>query len=265
MSTIIGTDASTQLRGTNDSDTIIGNGGNDTLVGLAGVDTYVFNFTVQQTEAEDFTTWASHWPGFTSSRVTFDSTGDVADGTAPGQFDLAYKAWLSYLVETYHLGKDLDGDGKVGVRLDIDGSVAPGTGERMPLIEGLSEADMAKLFTDIDDFRNGNKTWQYLGTFGADSTKIAASDGNDIIYDSWGQTAEGTAANKLVFHGMTAAQWDTMVASGDITGSVGAYDPRDAIADFKISWAGGSIVIAGTEKFHFTSLTEVKDLITFDL
>lgn len=127
---------------------------------------------------------------------------------------------------------------------------------------------MQGLFADFKDFttgRGGNAhTWSYPDDFVTTTFDVTSTGGHDIIYDQWTGTPEGGAADKLRFVGMTADEWDGLVSSGKLTGSTGDYN-ADGRSDLKLSWAGGSITIAGTDVVTFATLDQLKPYIIFDI
>ena len=72
--------------------------------------------------------------------------GQLKDGTSQSFFSTHYTAWLSHLVDTYHLGHDVNADGKVSV--DLNQNDPNGT----PIVEGLTQAELSALFGAREDF-----------------------------------------------------------------------------------------------------------------
>ncbi|MEJ1161503.1 calcium-binding protein [Prosthecomicrobium sp. N25] len=263
---LYGDNGNDKLWGDAGNDTLVGGAGNDTMLGGSGYDTFQYNFAVTESHTEEFHAWAlahgyTQLPNGTDPLI--DSTGEVADGTAVGQFDHAYEDWLTYIVAKYGLGQDLDNSGSVNVSIDVDNPY------RLPKIEGMTDDQIAALFSDFDTFKTGvsanAKTWNYADDFGSDSFAVTASEGSDQIFDQWIRSPEGGigAGDKFRFVGMTSTQWDGLLANGLITGTAGDFN-ADGRADFKVTISGTSIMIAGTDNFHFDSLTQLKGYIVFD-
>lgn len=224
--TLTGDDGSNILAGMHGSDTLQGNGGDDFLfgddifTGANGPDTFKYTFSAtQQGTSESFTGWLA-------------AQGLSLDGARQGFFSSKYTEYLQYLVEKYDLGEDLNGDGKVKIKInqnDPDG---------VPSIEGLSEEEAAEMFGDPTgitfttghhhhhghDHGHGHKhghskhqhtqeRW-FSDSFtmdGGGEATITSADGHDLIGDfTWG-------VDTLDFSGLGAMTQSEFEAAFSVT------------------------------------------------
>jgi Ca2+-binding RTX toxin-like protein len=208
MMLIVGTDASETLNGTEENDEILGMGGYDTLFGMVGDDLLnggdLSDFLTGGEGADQFafdmTTTVVTGGTFTFSGWLADNGLDPLEdgGTTQGEFSSSYTAWLNYLVASFGLGADLDGDGMVEV--DLNQNSETGT----PLIEGMSQEDLDLLFGERAslDVVTGKKTHErwFSDSFTIeDQTEVTSSAGTDVVTDF--SREEG---DTLVFAGLTA-------------------------------------------------------------
>jgi hypothetical protein len=231
--TLYGGDGSDELNAGPGNDTLVGGEGNDTLDGGPSStgsvqrgnlqvyqDTYQFNFTLQSSPSinESFTGWLTdHGYG------DYVVNGELKDGTTQNFFSVHYTEYLQHLVDTYHLGSDLDNDGVIKIGLNQNA-----TGDAVPFIEGLTEAQ-ADMFGNFESFtaKTGARTVQersYSDSFsstGDDS--LTSGDGHDLIKGfNWSQ-------DKLYFNigGQTLTE-----TQFDLYFKVGVADAdNDGVAD----------------------------------
>jgi hypothetical protein len=230
----------------------------DTLTGGLGDDSFVFRFSVDETpggDTESFTQWlVDH------GHAAAVNGNEVRDGTAQGVFASQYNSWLQHLVETYGLGSDTDLDGLIEVDLNQNDSSADAT----PHIEGMSAADLQALFGERDAFSlslGKKKTTErhYSNSFSTGGDPVVTllqGEGNDIVADF------GVDADLLRFEGMTAAQFDALVAAGAMTISYGSFG-GSLHPDARLAWSEGSITILGSAAYDVTGLFS-KGVVQFD-
>ncbi|PYR17144.1 MAG: hypothetical protein DMF98_27385 [Acidobacteria bacterium] len=169
---LIGDNKDNLLSGFTGDDTLVGGGGNDGLSGGEGADTFKFSFAVSETGQHDsFTGWLA-------------SKGLSTSGWTQDFFVNKYAAYLQHLVDDFHIGRDVNGDGKVSVNNKQNDS--SGT----PSIEGLSAQDAATMFGDrtsvmVKTGKTSHERWYNdsftIGT-GGDNT-VKSADGHDQIFD----------------------------------------------------------------------------------
>ena len=181
------------LYGNRGADTLVGGLGQDTLVGGLGADTFVVDFTVDTVAggSSSFSGWLQE-----------NGKAALQDGvTTQGEFASSYSQWLSSLVQQYHLGADVDGDGTVSV--DINQNSDDG-----PMIEGVSAEQLDAWFGDAQSLtvKTGRTTHErfYVDSFQLpDATTIDSQAGADVVQDF--NVDQG---DKLALDGITAAQFD---------------------------------------------------------
>ncbi|MEJ1160602.1 calcium-binding protein [Prosthecomicrobium sp. N25] len=90
------------------------------------------------------------------------------------------------------------------------------------------------------------------------------ANGDDTILDfDYRYTRE--MSDYLRFNGMTADQYDQLVASGQLTVEYGLFTAGDTNKDMKINFDGGSIVLSGIGDWTITGLADLKKYIVFDV
>jgi hypothetical protein len=155
------------------NDTLIGGAGDDQLTGGAGADQFVFNFAPRVVAGGSST--FSEW-------LTAHGYAALQGGqTTQSEFSREYGAWLNYLVNTFAVGHDINGDGHVDVGLNQNDAV--GT----PVVEGLTNAEMDAMFgtrTSLDVVTGNNThTRYYSDTFVVGDRSIYSGNGTDTITD----------------------------------------------------------------------------------
>lgn len=229
-----------RLDGGKGDDTLVGGEGDDRLTGGNGADTFNYNFTVTESRPESFTDWLVQQGG---GEAVID--GELADGTTQDFFATRYTAWLNWLVDTYALGKDLDGDGRISVELNQN---APsGT----PWIEGMSAEELATLFADRQNviLKTGNTSQErfYSDSFSADQTLVSSLDGHDTIADF------KLGTDKLNFSGL-GALGITAANFGDHFALAVLDADHDGVAD------DSRLTLAGSDDWSLTLLNVNTDL-----
>jgi Ca2+-binding RTX toxin-like protein len=217
------------LNGQEGIDGLSGGEGNDTLDGGSAADTFNYSFSVATGTAVSFSGWLADngWAPLVDSTTT------------QNYFSTKYTAWLEWLVETYALGEDLDGDGiEVGLNQNSEGGA--------PHIEGMAAEELEALFADRQaiDLVTGRTTQErwYSDTFGSGSTEITSTDGNDVVKDF-----SRSQGDKLDFSGLTSAQfvaffdWEVVDADAD-----GAADDTMITLSTDDTW---SLTLIGVTNF----------------
>ena len=178
------------LNGMGGNDVLDGGLGNDVMAGGTGADTFVFAFGPRGVAGgtSTFSGWlAAHGLPAVADNVTTQS-----------EFSREYGAWLRDVVNTFAIGHDVDGDGRVEVGLNQNDAV--GT----PVIEGLGDADMTAMFGNRTalDVVTGATTHEryYSDTFAIGDRAVYSGNGADVILDF--SRADG---DKLQVSGITAA------------------------------------------------------------
>ena len=218
------------LLGNGGDDLLVGAGGDDFLMGGAGADTFKYSFSQAQAgSVETFTGWLA-------------AQGLPASGWTQDFFAQKYSAFLQHLVETYDIGADVNGDGKISV--DINQNAAGGT----PRIEGLSAQELSSMFADRDSAmvktgKTFHERW-FSDTFqiGGGEQAATSADGHDAVLDF--NLAEG---DTLAFDGLEAMsedQWHSVFSVTRIDAD------QDGSIDTQISLAGGdfSVTLAGVNE-----------------
>jgi Ca2+-binding RTX toxin-like protein len=185
-------------------DRLVGGTGNDTLTGGLGADTFAFAFGPRTVAggSSTFDAW-----------LAARGQAPVADGvTTQSEFARAYGAWLDDLVNTFAIGHDTNGDGKVEVGLNQNDAI--GT----PVVEGLSAAELDAMFGNRTalDVVTGVTTHErfYSGSFTIGDRAIYSGNGADVITDF--SHAQG---DKLAVSGITAADAPHFhMSQGDLNG-----------------------------------------------
>lgn len=162
-----------------------------------------------------------------------------------------------------------------------DDTILGGTGN--DTIDGGSGNDTIVGGTDDDTLtgRSGSDSFVFNfavrnvgGEAGTTTTKVITSEGHDIITDfdyrniasaEGGTTGEGS--DRLVFKGMSEAQYDAMVASGHITLDRGYFTTGDNNLDTRINFTdtGDYIVLSGINETNIADLYALKDYIDFGI
>lgn len=250
----VGTSADDILQGTELDDTISGLAGNDTLEGLAGTDlldggegddmldggagsdvltgglgadAFHAGFTAVTAETSTFSGWLADL-----------ELAPLADGATQSYLAKHYTTWLESLVAQYELGADIDGDGMVSV--DLNQNDAEGT----PMIEGMTEEDLAALFGDRQslEVQTGNTTHErWLSdsfTFGEGFTTDA---GMDTITDF-----DATEGDTLHLAGVTQADFDAFFAVAEMDVNADAVPDTVVTLETDPSW---SLTLVGTSGF----------------
>ena|SRR2546426_1487251 len=161
------------LEGLNGSDVLTGGQGDDVLTGGADADTFSYSFLRSEGtgRSETFKGW------LTSQNLP-------TSGWTQDFFASKYTAFLQHLVDTYHIGADVNGDGKV--KVDINQNSAAGT----PKIEGLSAQELSSMFGDRESVsvktgKTVHERW-YSDSFkidGGGEQALKSADGHDTIAD----------------------------------------------------------------------------------
>jgi Ca2+-binding RTX toxin-like protein len=208
------------------SDTITGGAGNDSMTGGSASNTFVFTFNIQTTGTEK-TVW-------------------FRDGNAPST-NADYMAWNNY-------DKQLDA-----------------WRAEMAILTGQADMNAADTYTDVAITVNGGSakkpttsTALFSGdasyTYVENSLSVVTGEGTDTIVDF----ETGIDPDALVFHGVTSAQWDALVAQNVFTLSFGEFGGA-AGTDARLSWGSESITLLGIDQTEIGSLAALKSYITFDL
>jgi hypothetical protein len=247
---VYGTDNNDNLVGTSGDDDIHGWGGADVLMGLAGndiltgglgsdtmtggtgADTFVFGFQVGMVGGGD--------SSFSGWLAGMGYAGLLADGISQSNFSTAYTAWMNYLVDTFHLGSDVNGDGKISVEIN------QGSQGATPWIEGVSQADLTAMFgarteIDVQTGRTMHERW-YSDTFHMDAHEcLTMTSGTDVVMDF--NRAEG---DNVQFNDVTAAQYASLFTVTEVDAN------HDNVMDTVITSAcdpGFSITLLGVTGF----------------
>ena len=174
--TVIGVGANDLLVGLAGDDTLDGGSGSDTLTGGSGADAFVlaFTHTVVQGGTSNFVGWL------------MDSGIEIPppDAVTQARFSSAYTLWLEHLVDTYHLGVDLDGNGEISV--DINQHDPNGT----PLIEGMFQEQLNALFGNrvalnvLAEDGGAMQTRYFSDSFAiAGRSLVTSTSGTDLVLD----------------------------------------------------------------------------------
>ena len=232
---LIGDAALNLLFGDAGNDLLQGGGGDDLMAGGAGSDTFKFTFTAGGGETrESFTGWLAE-------------QGLSLEGASQGFFSSKYTAYLQHLVDEYGIGEDLNGNGKVKIKINQNDPSG------IPSIEGLSEEDAAEMFGDPtslavrtghhhhghhdhgnhghghkhghkhndkhdhkhhNDKHDHTKERWYSDSFtidGGGEQTVSSADGHDSIFDfEWD-------VDSLDFSGLGAMTLDQFLATFDVT------------------------------------------------
>jgi Ca2+-binding RTX toxin-like protein len=185
---LTGTSGDDSLSGLAGNDSLTGGAGNDTLTGGPGADQFIFNFAprVVTGGSSSFATWLSA-----------NGYAPVANGvTTQSEFAREYGAWLKYLVNTFAIGHDANGDGLVDVGLNQNDSVGA------PVVEGLTNTEVDAMFGAriALDVVTGNNTHTryYSDTFTVGDHPVYSGNGADVITDF-----SRTDGDKIVVSGIT--------------------------------------------------------------
>ncbi len=194
------------LMGLGGNDILTGGLGSDTMTGGDGADTFVFGFQVETIAGGDssFSGWLT---GLGYGAL-------LTDGITQSQFSTAYTAWMNYLVSTFHLGTDTDGDGTVEV------DIHQGSEGATPWIEGVSQAELDAMFgarTGID-VKTGRTMHErfYSDSFTvADRECLSLTSGTDVVLDF-----SRDAHDNIQFNDVTAEQFVTLfdIVEVDVNG-----------------------------------------------
>lgn len=263
MNLVYGTSSSETLTGTADMDDIHGWAGNDILLGLAGndiltgglgndtmtggtgADTFVFGFQVE--------TMAGGSSSFSGWLTSLGYGGLLADGISQANFSTAYTAWMNYLVDTFHLGSDVNGDGKISVEIN------QGSASATPWIEGVSQADLNAMFgartgIDVQTGRVMHERYYSDSFMVADRTCLSMTSGNDLVMDF--NRAEG---DNVQFNDVTAEQYQQLfqVAEVDVNsdGQLDTVITSTCDANFKITLLGVTGFGTGANDMQFDPTT----------
>lgn len=216
------------LDGGDGNDMLDGGAGDDVLTGGLGADMFHAGFTVTTPETSTFSGWLAD-----------QGLDPLADGATQSFFAKHYTAWLTSLVVEHELGADVDGDGKVSV--DLNQNDAEGT----PMIEGMTEADVAALFGDrqsleVTTGKTSHERW-FSDTFTFGEAGVTGDAGMDTITDF--DAAEGDAVHLA---GVTQADFDAFFNLAEM--DVNADTVLDTVMtlDTDASW---SLTLVGTSGF----------------
>ena len=209
-------------------DTITGGAGNDSMTGGSASDKFVFTFNIVSTGTEK-TVW-------------------FRDGNAPST-NADYMAWNNY-------DKQLDA-----------------WRAEMAILTGQADLNAADTYSNVEITVNGGtakkpitSTVLFSGdasyTYIENSLSVVTGEGTDTIVDFQNGTAPD--ADALVFHGVTSAQWDALVAQNVFTLTFGEFGGA-AGTDARLSWGSESITLLGIDQTEIGSLAALKSYITFDL
>jgi hypothetical protein len=162
------------LMGHDGNDILTGGEGSDTMTGGNGADTFVFGFRVE--------TIAGGTSSFSGWLTSMGYGSLLADGIKQSDFSKAYTAWMHHLVETFHLGSDVDGDGEIEV--DIN----QGSEHGLPWIEGVAQADLEAMFgartsIDVKTGRTMHERWYSDSFMVEDRTCLSWTSGTDLVTD----------------------------------------------------------------------------------
>jgi Ca2+-binding RTX toxin-like protein len=157
--------------------------GDDILTGGTGADRFVFQFTHTGSSGGPLIEAAMSAVPPAPIR-TFDDwlAGqglEIKDLNTVTLFKTQYQSWLGQMVNQYHLGNDIDGNGSITVSLPADSSGLPG-------IEGLTAAQVDALFDDLhvlklSDGVGKKQDIAYSNIFNV--PPFTSQDGNDVITD----------------------------------------------------------------------------------
>jgi Ca2+-binding RTX toxin-like protein len=171
---ILGLQAHDMLVGLAGNDTLDGGPGSETLSGGSGADTFALGMTATAVQggSSNFVDW------LVANGIPVPPPGSLTQA----QFSSAYTLWLEHLVERFHLGVDLDGDGEISV--DINQHDPLGT----PLIEGLGQHQLQAMFVNrigVDvNTGSGMQTGYFSNSFGvAAQTLVTSTAGTDVVLD----------------------------------------------------------------------------------
>ncbi len=118
------------LDGGSGNDVIQGAGGDDQLLGGSGSDSFKYSFTTKQSQVqESFTGWLAE-------------QGLSLECANQGFFSSKYTAYLQHLVDEYGIGEDLNGDGKIKIKINQNDPSG------VPSVEGLSREAADAMFDD---------------------------------------------------------------------------------------------------------------------
>jgi Ca2+-binding RTX toxin-like protein len=211
---LTGNSQANELVGLNGDDTLTGSGGDDLLAGGEGKDSFKFSFTVAEGEMqESFSGWLAE-------------QGLSLEGASQRFFSSKYTAYLQHLVDEYGIGEDLNGDGKIKIRIkqnDPDG---------VPFIEGLSREDADAMFDEPTSVMV--KTGRHWHSHDYHGHKHGHK--HDHKHDSHGHKHD---------HKHTHERWysDSFTLEGGGEKAVTSADGKDVILDF--AWDVDSLDFSG--------------------